>query len=43
MFRVEMAGLKAVAAQLDAAFEQAVELIARQVAAHRKVIILGIG
>ena len=43
MFRVEMAGLKAVAAQLDAAFEQAVELIACQVAAHRKVIILGIG
>ena len=43
VFDIELAALKAVRAQLDGAFAQAVELIAETLRRHGKVIVVGIG
>ena len=43
VFDIEIAALKAVRAQLDGAFEQAVMLVAEAVARRGKVIVVGIG
>lgn len=43
VFDIELAALKAVRAQLDGAFAQAVELIVETLRRHGKVIVVGIG
>ena len=43
VFDIEIAALKAVRAQLDGAFEQAVALVTAAVAQRGKVIVVGIG
>lgn len=43
VFDLELAGLRAVRAQLDAAFDESVELIVSTLAARGKIIIVGIG
>ncbi len=43
VFDIEIAALKAVRAQIDGAFEQAVELVSTAVSQRGKVIIVGIG
>ncbi len=43
VFDIELAALKAVRAQLDGAFEQAVELVAGTVSRHGKIVVVGIG
>src|SRR5688572_27238987 len=43
VFDIEVAGLKAVRAQLDEAFGRAVEAIVRALAARGKVVVVGIG
>ena len=43
VFDIELAGLKAVRARLDAAFNQAVEFIVSALRAHGKIVVVGIG
>src|SRR5688572_11287223 len=43
VFDIEIAGLKAVRAQLDAAFEKAVDVIVRAVRQRGKIVVTGIG
>jgi arabinose-5-phosphate isomerase len=43
VFDIELAALKAVRAQLDGAFECAVELVAETVSRHGKIVVVGIG
>lgn len=43
MFDIELAALKRVRAQLDAAFDIAVELVIRTVAQRAKIVVVGIG
>jgi len=43
VFDIELAALKAVRAQLDAAFAQAVELVAETLRRRNKVVVVGIG
>jgi arabinose-5-phosphate isomerase len=43
VFDIELAALKAVRAQLDASFDDAVEMIADALAHHAKIVVVGIG
>jgi hypothetical protein len=43
VFAIEMAGLRAVFAQLDAAFDRAVEAIVQALGSRGKIVIVGIG
>ncbi len=43
VFDIELAALKKVRAQLDHAFDHAVELVARAIAQHGKIVVVGIG
>jgi CBS domain-containing protein len=43
VFDLELAGLKAVRAQLDTAFERAVEVMVEALGQRRKIIVVGIG
>jgi arabinose-5-phosphate isomerase len=43
VFKIEIAGLKAVCGQLDASFSSAVDAVARALTARGKVVVVGIG
>src|SRR5438477_4560859 len=43
VFDIELAGLKAARAQLNASFDRAVDLILNALRQHRKIVVVGIG
>ena len=43
VFDIELAGLRAVRAQLDASFDRAVDLLVATLARRGKVVVIGVG
>src|SRR5437899_2989290 len=43
VFDIELAGLKAARAQLNASFDRAVDLILNALRQHRKIVVVGVG